>query len=88
MDLEQCLAIASAAVGDDTAVASPTPAETDALLDLTRAVAHARERKAAPLAAFAVGAALARLTPEERVVAIRAATAAIDAAQSGAGGAA
>lgn len=88
MDLEQCLAIASAAVGGGTAIAAPTPGEVDALLDLTRAVAHASERKAAPLAAFAVGAALARLAPEERVVVILAATAAIDAAQPVEGGAA
>jgi hypothetical protein len=83
MNLEQCLVIASAAIGKGDAIAAPTPGETDALLDLTRAVAHASERKAAPLAAFAVGAALARLTPDERVVVIRVATAAIDAAQQG-----
>lgn len=81
MDLEQCLALASSSVGGGTVFVAPSPEEADALLNLARAVAHASERKTAPLASFAVGVALAGLQPAERVIVIRAATAVIDTAR-------
>jgi len=80
MDLEQCLAIASVATGARGGIGAPTAPEIEALLDFTRAVAHASERRSAPLAAYAVGMAWAGAEPDERVTFLRSATAAIDAA--------
>ncbi len=65
---------------DGAPIAPPTDAEVAALLEFTRAVAHASERRAAPLAAYAVGLAWGSRSPEERVRLLRASTAAVDAA--------
>lgn len=68
MDLDTTLAIASAVAGDGIpAVEGLSDEEIEAVLDLTRAVAHAVERKAAPLAAYAIGRALASLRQEDRL---------------------
>jgi hypothetical protein len=79
MNLEQCLAT----VGESSGAGSPMPVaptaeETTALLDFTRAVAHASERKDAPLAAYAMGVAMAGLDPAERVGVLNRAAEAID----------
>lgn len=72
MDLAACLALTREAWGDgvDRPLASPTDDEISALLDYTRAVAHAGERRSAPLAG---------LEPGQRVTLLRRAAAAIDA---------
>jgi hypothetical protein len=86
MDLEKCLA---AVRGLDGFVqvdpAAPTEAEITGLLDFTRAVAHAGERKDAPLAAYAVGIAMAGLSPAKRAEILGRAAAAVDRAASGTG---
>lgn len=68
MDMDAVLAIADTAAGDGAAAAeSLSETEAEAVLNLARAVAHAVERKAAPLAAYAIGRALAGLQEEERL---------------------
>ncbi len=68
MDLSATLAIASAVIGNRAAAAEDlSEAEVEAVLDLTRAVAHATERKAAPLAAYALGRAMMGLSEHERL---------------------
>ena len=57
---------------------APTAEETTALLDFTRAVAHASERNDAPLAAYAIGIAMADLDPAERARMLGRAAEAID----------
>jgi hypothetical protein len=81
MDLAACLALTREAWGDgvDSSLVSPTDDEIGALLDYTRAVAHAAERRSAPLAAYAAGVALAGLDAGQRVALLRRAAAAIDA---------
>jgi hypothetical protein len=80
MDLTACLAIVNAVAGADPGTArSPSPEEIDALLELTGAVAHASERKAAPLAAYAIGVAFGGIDPARRVAIMRAASSRIDA---------
>lgn len=75
MDMDTVLAIADTAAGDGAAPAQRlSEAEAEAVLDLARAVAHAVERKAAPLAAYTIGRALAGL-PEERRLHVLAETA-------------
>lgn len=79
MDLEQCLAAVRESSGArHPSPVAPTAAETTALLDFTRAVAHASERKDAPLAAYAIGIAMAGLDPAERVEVLNRAAEAID----------
>ena len=79
MDLEKCLAaVGESMARDATKPAPPTDEEIVALLDFTRAVAHASERKDAPLAAFAVGIATAGLSPAQRVEVLTRSAAAID----------
>lgn len=79
MDLEQCLAVACGSSGRIlTKAVAPTAEETAALLDFTRAVAHAGERKDAPLAAYAMGIAMAGLTPSERADVLSRSAAAVD----------
>lgn len=79
MDVAGCLGIVrSLDVGADLDLEAPDEAVTAALLDFTRAVAHAGERKDAPLAAFAMGIALARTDPGRRVTILRDAASAID----------
>jgi hypothetical protein len=77
MDLEKCLAAVHEVSGTSrTEPVAPSDPEIAALLDFTRAVAHASERKDAPLAAYAVGIAMSGLKPAERAgVLIRAAQA-------------
>jgi molybdenum cofactor guanylyltransferase len=79
MNLESCLAavreIPGAVHVDPIA---PTEQEVEALLDFTRAVAHAGERKDAPLAAFAMGVAMAGLKPTERADVLLRAAQAVD----------
>jgi hypothetical protein len=84
VDLGRCYAILSA-VGPpgSGALDAPTEAETTAILDLARVVAHAVERKAAPLVSFSVGSALAGLDAAGRLAFIGAAIAAIEAATDG-----
>lgn len=79
MDLEQCLAAVRKSSGTrHSRLVAPTAEETTALLDFTRAVAHASERKDAPLAAYAIGIAMADLNPTERAGMLSRAAAAID----------
>ncbi|HEX7431457.1 MAG TPA: DUF6457 domain-containing protein, partial [Candidatus Limnocylindrales bacterium] len=79
MDLEQCLAAVRDLSGTrHLSLAAPTAEETTALLDFTRAVAHASERKDAPLAAYAIGIAMAALNPAERAGMLGRAAEAID----------
>jgi Domain of unknown function (DUF6457) len=79
MDLERCLAAASESSGRrGSKLVAPTAEETTALLDFTRAVAHASERKDAPLAAYAMGIAMAGLDPAERAGMLSRAAEAID----------
>lgn len=80
MNLERCLGLASDVTGGAGTLAVPTDDERAAILDFTRAVAHASERAAAPIAAFAAGLALAGVGAGARAALIREATAAIDAA--------
>jgi hypothetical protein len=80
MDLERCLRVAWDATDTAGPLEVPTADERAAILDFTRAVAHASERTAAPIAAFAAGLALAGSEPGARAALIRRATAAIDAA--------
>ena len=61
---------------------SPSSEETVTVLDLTRAVAHGVERKAAPLVSFATGRALAELSASDRIALIRQITARLDAAEA------
>jgi hypothetical protein len=79
MDLEQCLAAVRESTGTRRlGLVAPTAEETTALLDFTRAVAHASERKDAPLAAYAMGIAMASLDPADRAGVLNQAAAAID----------
>lgn len=79
MDLDRCLAIVREASGaSGIQPVAPSEQEITAMLDFTRAVAHASERKDAPLAAYAVGIAMAGLAPKERVGVLGRAAAAID----------
>lgn len=79
MDLEKCLAAARGSSGSALMEPlAPTAEETAALLDFTRAVAHASERKDAPLAAYAMGIAMASLRPAERADVLSRSAAAID----------
>ncbi len=79
MDLEQCLAAVRTSSGTrDSRLVAPTAEETTALLEFTRAVAHASERKDAPLAAYAIGIAMADLKPGERAGMLSRAAEAID----------
>jgi Domain of unknown function (DUF6457) len=79
MNLEQCLATVGESSGASAPTpVAPTPEEITALLDFTRAVAHASERKDAPLAAYAMGVAMAGLDPAERVGVLNRAAEAID----------
>lgn len=80
MDLNQCLSLANEAAQLPTQIEVPDATETEALLAFAGAVAHASERKAAPVATYAVGAAWAGVDAAERIRRLRAATAAIDAA--------
>ncbi len=82
MDLAACLALTRSLDGSASLYGPQLPSmvEIEALLDYTRAVAHASERKAAPVAAYAVGVAYAALAASERVALLRRAAAAIDAA--------
>lgn len=81
MDLDATLTIASAVVGERApTVEGLSEAEIEAVLDLTRAVAHATERKAAPLAAYAIGRAIAGLSPSERLSILKETSRRIDAA--------
>jgi hypothetical protein len=85
VDVGRCyevLSIASARAGGGRLVA-PSEAETAAILDLTRVVAHAVERKAAPLVSYSVGGALAGVDAAGRLAFIAAAIAAIEAATDG-----
>ena len=63
------------AVTDALGVTLPTAAEQEAVLDLTRVVAHRSERRFGPLAVYALALALAEEdpSPEARVVRLRAA---------------
>lgn len=78
MDLEKCLAAVRELGAGHVDPVAPTEAEVAALLDFTRAVAHAGERKDAPLAAFAMGVAMARLEPAERAAVLTKAAQAVD----------
>jgi hypothetical protein len=85
VDVARCyeiLSAASARSGGGTLVA-PSEAETTAILDLARVVAHAVERKAAPLVSYSVGGALAGLDAAGRLAFIGAAIAAIEAEADG-----
>lgn len=83
MDLNATLAIAGAVAGDRApTVEALSEAEVEAVLDLTRAVAHAVERKAAPLAAYAIGRALTGLSQDERLGILKETTRRIDASAS------
>jgi hypothetical protein len=79
MDLEKSLAAVRELTGavrvDPTA---PSENEITALLDFTRAVAHAGERKDAPLAAYAMGIAMAGLAPAKRAEVLGLAAQAVD----------
>lgn len=46
-------------------------AEAEAVLDLTRVVAHTRERRLAPLSAYAAALAFAHLDEAERIARVR-----------------
>jgi hypothetical protein len=79
MDLEKCLAAVREVSGaSHVEPGAPSEREITALLDFTRAVAHASERKDAPLAAYAIGIAMSGLRPEERVGVLSRAAQAID----------
>ena len=80
MDLQECLSLAAAQRSASASIQAPDGMEADALLDFTRAVAHASERKAAPLAAYALGLAWSGLDRDQRLHLVRSATAAIDVA--------
>ncbi len=81
MDLEAALAIARAAAGTSgPEIEGLSVEETDAVLDLTRAVAHAVERKAAPLAAYAIGRGLTDVNADDRLRILAETAARIDAA--------
>jgi hypothetical protein len=81
MDLARCYSILAgvAAAQDLEAPIELADDETEAVLDLARVAAHAVERKAAPLVCFSVGLALADLGPAERLAALDAIIAAIEA---------
>ncbi len=79
MNLEECLAAVRESSGSSAAKpVAPTADEITALLDFTRAVAHAGERKDAPLAAYAIGIAMAGLKPSERAEVLTRSALAID----------
>jgi molybdenum cofactor guanylyltransferase len=79
MDLERCLAAVRDLSGEVRAdPTAPSENEVTALLDFTRAVAHAGERKDAPLAAYAMGVAMAALAPAQRAEVLARAAGAVD----------
>jgi hypothetical protein len=79
MDLEKCLAAVREVAGASHAEpVAPSAREITALLDFTRAVAHASERKDAPLAAYAIGIAMSGLKPAQRAGVLNRAAHAID----------
>lgn len=82
MDLDRCLALASELRGRSP-IGAPTEDEAVAVLDFARAVAHASERKSAPLAAYAVGLAAGNLDASTRVALLVAATKRIDSEVAG-----
>jgi hypothetical protein len=69
VDLERCYELlAGIAVAQDIGPIEPlSEEEATAVLDLAGVVAHAVERKAAPLVSFSVGRALASVDPDARV---------------------
>ncbi len=81
MNLDGCLAAVRELGGVDPA--PPTEREIEALLDFTRAVAHAGERKDAPLAAFAMGLVMSGLAPAKRAELLARAAQAVDRAAGG-----
>ena len=87
MELKECLAVAGAQRSGSAPIQAPDAAEIDEILALAGAVAHASERKAAPVAAYALGLAWSSLDRDERLRLLRSATAAIDAAATGQAGA-
>lgn len=66
-DLEAFFARLAARAG----TATVTAAEAEAILDLARVVAHATERRYAPVAAYALGLAMGAAEPPARVEAAR-----------------
>jgi hypothetical protein len=80
VDLELCYELLAdvAAARDIGSVEPLGEEETTAVLDLARVVAHAVERKAAPLVCFALGRALATADAETRLNSIRDAIARIE----------
>jgi hypothetical protein len=83
MDLEKCLAAVREVSGaSNVEPVAPNEQETTALLDFTRAVAHASERKDAPLAAYAIGIAMSGLAPAQRAGVLSRAAQAIDRASA------
>lgn len=85
MDLEKSLDAVRALDNSSVKPVAPTEAEIEGLLDFTRAVAHAGERKDAPLAAYAMGIAMAGLAPDKRAEALSQAAAAVDRAAGNTG---
>jgi hypothetical protein len=73
VDLERCYELlADFADGPGTRSIEPlSEEETTAVLDLARVVAHAVERKAAPLVCFSLGRALADVDADARMAWIR-----------------
>ena len=82
MELTACLDLISEmlAAREHPGVVALSDEETEAVLDLTRVVAHGVERKAAPLVAFAVGRALAGQDEAARLAHLGELTAALTAA--------
>ena len=67
------------AIGEALGVSLPHGPEEEAVLDLTRVVAHSSERPYGPLAAYAVGLAMSHdATPEQRLERLRTAIDAIE----------
>ena len=84
MELEDCYRILRDLAGETT-VTPPvmlSEAETTAILDLAREVAHAVERKAAPLVCYSVGRGMSDAGDEERLAFLSAAMAALASAST------
>ncbi len=80
MDLVVCLDLVNEVMEEPEGrpVAEPTHDEVEALLDFTRSIAHATERKSAPVAAYALGLAIGGLGPARRAALMTAAAMRID----------
>lgn len=63
-----------AALAADAGTVPLSDAEADAVLELTRVVAHTRERRLAPLTAYAAALAFAQLDEAGRIAHVRALT--------------